>query len=248
MSLWSRIVAFVTYLVSRFFAWRYDTHKEPAAITAKRRELIDTLPRGCKVLEIGAGTGASLSSGLYQGAHGRFSALALVEPDAGMRERLVAKMQSDASLITAVHPAKPVVVDAALPSLPFEDDAFDAIVTFFVLSHVDGRPEAMKELARVLKPGGKLLFLDHGAHEHHEHHHHKHTRSESSQSRSHSHGFRPFFMEWFRFAVSKRHHPMSIDVLVREMSSDSRLELLFERRFEVDFFFKEAVYGCYERK
>ncbi|MFF9076900.1 class I SAM-dependent methyltransferase [Streptomyces sp. NPDC014872] len=48
---------------------------------------------------------------------------------------------------------------AALPCLPFADDEFDAVVGNFVLNHV-GRPrEALRELRRVTRPGGRPADL-----------------------------------------------------------------------------------------
>ena len=45
----------------------------------------------------------------------------------------------------------------------FPDNKFDIITTFFVLHHIDTLDNTMKELKRVLKPNGILLFLDHNA-------------------------------------------------------------------------------------
>ena len=42
--------------------------------------------------------------------------------------------------------------------LPFEDASFDFVVSFDVLEHVQDQPEAVREMLRVLKPGGKILI------------------------------------------------------------------------------------------
>ncbi|MBV8069283.1 MAG: class I SAM-dependent methyltransferase, partial [Acidobacteriaceae bacterium] len=44
--------------------------------------------------------------------------------------------------------------------LPFSDARFDAVFSNDVLCHIPGRPAVLTELARVLKPGGRLLFSD----------------------------------------------------------------------------------------
>ena len=50
-------------------------------------------------------------------------------------------------------------VDASRP-LPFEDASFDAITCIDAILHLPGRPQVLAEWARVLKPGGRLLFTD----------------------------------------------------------------------------------------
>lgn len=44
-------------------------------------------------------------------------------------------------------------------SLPFEDETFDLVTTVLVLEHVEALEAATKEIGRVLKPGGRFLFL-----------------------------------------------------------------------------------------
>ena len=44
-----------------------------------------------------------------------------------------------------------------LEKLPYADSSFDTIVSFDVLEHVAGKPAALAEMVRVLKPGGKAL-------------------------------------------------------------------------------------------
>lgn len=51
------------------------------------------------------------------------------------------------------------VADAGQP-LPFADGTFDAVVSNDAMCHVPGRGEALREWARVLKPGGRALFTD----------------------------------------------------------------------------------------
>jgi ubiquinone/menaquinone biosynthesis C-methylase UbiE len=50
---------------------------------------------------------------------------------------------------------------APAEDLPFEDGSFDVAVSTLVLCGVDDQPRALRELRRVLRPGGRLLFLEH---------------------------------------------------------------------------------------
>jgi len=49
-------------------------------------------------------------------------------------------------------------LDGIFPPFPFEDDQFDTIVTFQVIEHVKKDEEFIKEIHRVLKPGGQALI------------------------------------------------------------------------------------------
>ena len=50
---------------------------------------------------------------------------------------------------------------APAEDLPFEDATFDVAVSTLVLCGVDDQPRALRELRRVLRPGGQLLFVEH---------------------------------------------------------------------------------------
>lgn len=118
---------------------------ERACLAAWRAELLAPV-RGA-VLEIGAGTGANAS--LYDPS---VTDLVLLEPDPHMRAHLRGKLR---------RPAE--VVDGNAEALPHADASFDTVVSTLVLCSVE-RPEAvLGELWRVLKPGGKLVFLEHVA-------------------------------------------------------------------------------------
>jgi ubiquinone/menaquinone biosynthesis C-methylase UbiE len=99
-------------------------------------------------LEIGAGTGLNLEH--YPEAVTR---LVLAEPDEHMRRRLARR-------VSEVRPSTEIVA-AGVEGLPFPDESFDTVVVTFVLCSVPQQEAALAEITRVLKPGGRLLFLEH---------------------------------------------------------------------------------------
>jgi SAM-dependent methyltransferase len=99
-------------------------------------------------LEIGSGTGLNLPH--YPRSLDR---LVLAEPDAAMRARLEHRLPD------VEQPAS--VSDAAAERLPFADGTVDTVVSTLVLCTVDDPRLALREIARVLAPGGQLLFIEH---------------------------------------------------------------------------------------
>jgi ubiquinone/menaquinone biosynthesis C-methylase UbiE len=133
----------------RMFSAMYDRAlkgTEEAGLREMRRETLAEA-RG-RTIDLGAGTGANL--GLYPDA---VSELVLAEPDPHMAKQLrpkLGKSRGDAEL-----------VEAPAESLPFEDASFDTAVFTLVLCTVPDPRAALAEAARILKPGGGLLFLEH---------------------------------------------------------------------------------------
>ncbi|HVT00401.1 MAG TPA: class I SAM-dependent methyltransferase [Solirubrobacterales bacterium] len=103
-----------------------------------------------RVVEIGAGTGVNLD--LYGAG---VEDLTLVEPDPHMGARLRQRLEAGGG------PPPRRLVAAPAEALPFADDTFDTAVATLVLCTVPDPPAAVAELARVLKPGGRLLFVEH---------------------------------------------------------------------------------------
>jgi ubiquinone/menaquinone biosynthesis C-methylase UbiE len=134
----------------RMFSALYDRAfeaSEEAGLREMRRELLSGA-RG-RVLELGAGTGLNLDLYPREG----LDSLTLTEPDPHMFKQLrqrAAKVCAGADL-----------VEAGAEGLPFEDDSFDTAVVTLVLCTVPDQPAALKEITRVLAPGGQLLFLEH---------------------------------------------------------------------------------------
>jgi SAM-dependent methyltransferase len=133
----------------RLFSAAYDRGfkaTEEAGLREMRRDLL-AQARG-RVLELGAGTGLNLEH--YPEG---IEALTLVEPDPHMTKQLRPKL--------ARSGREAEVVEAPAERLPFAADSFDTAVVTLVLCTVPDQEGALGELARVLKPDGQLLFLEH---------------------------------------------------------------------------------------
>ena len=136
-------------LRGRFIALTYDrqiARVEKAGLGALRQELLARASG--EVLEIGAGTGANLR--FYGHA---VASLTVTEPEPPMLRRLQRAVRAEAPFAT--------VLRAPAEDLPFDDSSFDVAVSTLVLCGVEDKPRALRELRRVLKPGGRLLFLEH---------------------------------------------------------------------------------------
>lgn len=136
-------------LYSHVFARVYDPFLalgERSGMRDLRRETL-AAARG-RVLEIGAGTGLNVK--LYPGA---VTAITLAEPDAPMAARLRRRVSG------ASHPVE--VVQAPAEQLPFADGSFDTVVSTLVLCTVADMAASLREIGRVLAPGGQLLFVEH---------------------------------------------------------------------------------------
>jgi ubiquinone/menaquinone biosynthesis C-methylase UbiE len=133
----------------RLFATLYNRNfksAEEAGLRQMRRELL--AGAGGRVLELGAGTGLNLD--LYPA---RVDDLVMLEPDPHMAKRLRAA--------TAASPRTVNVSEVSAEGLRFEDSSFDNVVSTLVFCTVPDPAAALTEVARVLKPGGRLLFLEH---------------------------------------------------------------------------------------
>jgi SAM-dependent methyltransferase len=125
---------------------RFTRASEDAGLRERRRALLARAEG--RTLEIGAGTGLNLE--LYPAS---VTELVLTEPDEHMRRQLEGKL--------AAAGRRAEVLGAGAEDLPLPDASVDTVVATLVLCTIPDPRAALAEFARVLKPGGRLLFLEH---------------------------------------------------------------------------------------
>ena len=133
----------------RAFAAFYDRALkavEEAGLREVRREVLSAASG--RTVDLGAGTGVNVE--LFGDA---IDELVLVEPDPHMAVRLRRRV--------AASGAEAEIVEAPAERLPFEDASFDTAVFTLVLCTVPDPAAALAETARILRPGGRMLFVEH---------------------------------------------------------------------------------------
>lgn len=119
-----------------------------APIIGKYRQEVLASVSG-EVLEIGFGTGLNLSyypDDIYK--------IVTVDPNPGVH--VLAQKRIKASSITVEHQ----IISGE--NLPMADNSFDNVVSTFTLCSIANVEQALREVYRVLKPGGGFHFLEHG--------------------------------------------------------------------------------------
>ena len=119
---------------------------ELAGMRSRRSALLNNA-RG-RVVEIGAGTGLNVAH--YPDG---IAELVLTEPEAAMRRRLARRLRQ--------HGRVARILDAPAECLPLADASVDTVVSTLVLCTVDDPERTLREIARVLRPDGQLLFIEH---------------------------------------------------------------------------------------
>jgi ubiquinone/menaquinone biosynthesis C-methylase UbiE len=135
----------------------YDRHILPylidlaCGLKAVNKQRAKVVPHAQgRVLEIGIGTGLNIPHYDKTRVHG------IVGVDPALRmHRLAQKRIARAGL-----PVELVGLEAE--KLPIADRSFDSIVCTYTLCTIPDPVAALKEMRRVLKPGGKLIFCEHG--------------------------------------------------------------------------------------
>jgi len=134
----------------RMFSALYDRAFEASEEAGLREMRADLLKhaRG-RVLELGSGTGLNLELYPREG----LDCLTLTEPDPHMFKQLKRRAEEIGCAAD--------LVETGAEELPFDNDSYDTVVVTLVLCTVPDQPAALREISRVLAPGGQLLFLEH---------------------------------------------------------------------------------------
>ncbi|HEX4377786.1 MAG TPA: methyltransferase domain-containing protein [Steroidobacteraceae bacterium] len=140
MSFWSESV------FPRFLEWSARDNAELKELRARA-----LAPAQGRVLELGFGTGLNLP--FYPPA---VTEIVAVDPNPGMSRIAHERMQALGR--TVEHH------QISAESLPFDRNSFDNVVCTLTLCSIPNVTAALEEVSRVLKPGGQLLFFEHGRH------------------------------------------------------------------------------------
>jgi ubiquinone/menaquinone biosynthesis C-methylase UbiE len=135
----------------------YDRHILPRVLDfamkrsslAEQRDWVMERVKG-EVLEVGFGTGLNLP---YYPVQVR--TLTAVEPHAGMRNRALKRIKASGRTVS--------LIARGMQKKQFlSDGSFDTIVSTWTMCSIPDPAAALKEIYRLLKPGGKFVFVEHG--------------------------------------------------------------------------------------
>jgi ubiquinone/menaquinone biosynthesis C-methylase UbiE len=132
----------------------------PAVRILKEWALAGLAPAaGETAVDVGSGTGEDVVAFAERvGAEGRAVG---VEPSPGLRAEAVRRAEAaQAGSVRRAAAAFAEYVDGHAEALPFDDDSVDVLRSERVLQHVDNPTAVVTEMARVLRPGGRIALID----------------------------------------------------------------------------------------
>jgi ubiquinone/menaquinone biosynthesis C-methylase UbiE len=137
-------------LSQRVFAWWYrNSDDDSYELRAKTRKEGLFAQLSGLVVEIGPGTGANFPY------YPKTVQWVGIEPNTFMHETLSEEARQ--------HGFAPQIHAHTAEHLPFDDNSVDAVVSTLVLCSVNDQARVLREILRVLKPGGRYLFIEHVA-------------------------------------------------------------------------------------
>lgn len=138
-------MGFYSKVIIPFF---YDFSMDSEQINQGRKSILSKITEE-KILEIGFGTGINLKFYPENVKH-----IIGIDANEGMLKQAEQKISQSKIKIEIIHQSS--------ESLPFEDESIDAVLSTYTLCSIKNVKSALKEIYRVLKPGGKYYFLEHG--------------------------------------------------------------------------------------
>lgn len=141
---WSPTGLYDRYILPRVI----DVTCSSGPTTKQRQKLVPSATGD--VLEVGIGSGLNLP--FYDAD--RVSRVWGLDPSEAITRRALPAAEAAPFDVELVH--------AGAEDIPFESDRFDTVVLTYTLCSIPDPVPALREMARVLAPGGRLLFCEHG--------------------------------------------------------------------------------------
>lgn len=116
----------------------------------RQRQKVVPLARG-RVLEVGIGTGLNLS--FYDAA--KVSKVWGLDP--------APEMTRMAKRAAGARPFEVEFIEAPSDAIPLDENSVDTVVVTYTLCTIPDTTAALRQISRVLRPGGELVFCEHGA-------------------------------------------------------------------------------------
>jgi len=129
------------------FPWGMNLVMSGEEFQKQRRAVLQSVDGS--ILEIGFGSGLNLPH--YPT---KIKKLVTVDPNPGM-----ARYTAQQIKVSDIEVDRQVLSGE---SLPMQDEIFDTVVSTWTLCSIENIDKALSEVKRVLKPGGKFVFLEHG--------------------------------------------------------------------------------------
>ena len=138
-------MGFYSNVIIPFF---YDYSMDSQKINEGRKSILDRITED-EILEIGFGTGINLK---YYPEN--VKKIIGIEPNEGMIKQFRKKSGNERIEVKLLHQSG--------ESLPFPDNSIIAGISTYTLCSIKNINSALKEIYRILIPGGKYYFLEHG--------------------------------------------------------------------------------------